>query len=97
MARIEDKANVDNLARAQMEYIKNAYTCPYDSVPPYVYPTLDQLDPGNPYAITIPIGYSIGVAAAALHNPDDGIQEITVTVYRNGNSELAVKGYKVNR
>lgn len=97
MASIEDKVNVDNLVRAQMEYTKNTNSCPYDSVPPYNYQTLDQLDPGNPYAITVPNGYSINVTAAALHTPDDGIQEITVTIYRNGNSELVTKGYKVNR
>ncbi len=97
MASIEDKVNVDNLVRAQMEYTKNTNSSPYDSVPPYNYQTLDQLDPGNPYAITVPGGYSINVAAAALHNPDDGIQEITVTIYRNGISELITKGYKVNR
>ena len=97
MASIEVKVNVDNLVRAQMEYTKNANNCPYDSVPPYNYQTLDQLDPGNPYAITVPNGYSINVTAAALHNPDDGIQEITVTIYRDGKNELVVKGYKVNR
>ncbi len=92
MASIEDKVNVDNLVRAQMEYTKSA-----NISLSYNYQALDQLDPGNPYAITVPNGYSIGVAAAALHNPDDGIQEITVTIYRNGNSELVTKGYKVNR
>ncbi|MDD5095690.1 MAG: hypothetical protein PHV74_15150 [Dehalococcoidia bacterium] len=97
MAGIEDKVNVDNLARAQMEYTKNTNSCPYDSVPPYDYQALDQLNPGSPYAIAVPSGYSINVTAAALHDPDDGIQEITVTIYRNGNSLLVTQGYKVDR
>ncbi len=89
MASIEDKVNVDNLVRAQMEYTKSA-----NFSSSYNYQTLDQLDPGNPYAIAVPGGYSINVAAAAL---GDGIQEITVTIYRDGKNELVVKGYKVNR
>ena len=97
MASIVDKVNVDNLARAQLEYTKNVNSCPYDSVPPYNYQTLDQLDPANPYAITVPDGYSINVTAAPLHNPDEGIQEITVTIYRDGNNKLVIKAYKVNR
>jgi type II secretory pathway pseudopilin PulG len=96
-AAIEEKVNVDSLARAQMEYIKNINSCPYNSIPPYNYQALDQLEVGNPYAIAAPEGYSINVTAAALHNPDDGIQEITVTVYREGINRLMIKGYKVNR
>jgi prepilin-type N-terminal cleavage/methylation domain-containing protein len=96
-AGLEDKANVDNLARAQMEYTKNINSCPYDSLPPYNYQALDQLEAGNPYIIAVPDGYSISVTAAALHNPDDGIQEITVTIYREGINRLMIKGYKVNR
>jgi len=96
-AGLEDKANVDNLARAQMEYTKNINSCPYDSLPPYNYQALDQLEAGNPYIIAVPDGYSISVTAAALHNPDDGIQEITVTINREGINRLMIKGYKVNR
>jgi prepilin-type N-terminal cleavage/methylation domain-containing protein len=96
-ASIEDKVNVDTLARTQMEYTKNVNKCPYDAVPPYDYTTIDQLSPGDPYAITLPEGYSISVNAAALHNPDDGIQEITVSIYRDGENHLTIKGFKVDR
>jgi type II secretory pathway pseudopilin PulG len=96
-AGLEEKANVDNLARSQMEYTKNPNSCPYDSIPPYNYQALDQLEAGDPYAIAVPQGYSINVTAAALHNPDDGIQEITVTIYREEINRLMLKGYKVNR
>ncbi len=91
MASIEDKVNVDNLVRAQMEYTKSD-----NFSSSYNYQTLDQLDPGSPYAITVPNGYSINVAAAALPT-SVGIQEITVTISRDGKTPLVVKGYKVNR
>jgi len=85
MSVAEEKVNMNNLARAQMEYTKNY---PYSTDVPPSYPVVD--------GITIPAGYSIDVAAQALHQPDDGIQEITVTASRDGES-LVLKGYKVNR
>jgi len=100
MANVEKKVNIENLARAQMEYIKN---CPYinyiygpPDIPPD-YQTLDELDPTDPYAIAIPTGYSINVTAVALHQPDGGIQKVTTTILREGENLLVVEGYKVNR
>lgn len=100
MANVEKKVTIENLARAQMEYIKS---CPYinyiygppDTPPDYQ--TLDELDPTDPYAIAIPTGYSINVTAVALHQPDGGIQKVTTTILREGESLLVVEGYKVNR
>ena len=94
MAGTEKKVDIDSLARAQMEYTKN---CDYDDVIPYDYTTLDELAPGAPYAIVIPTGYSINVTAAALNNPDDGIQKITVTISKDGGDLLVMEGYKGNR
>ena len=106
MALAEEKVNIDNLARTQMEYTKNSDYITYDygalpgdpsdDVPPN-YTEVDDLDPTDPYAISVPAGYSIDVAAVALNEPDDGIQEITVAISRDGESSLVVKGYKVNR
>ena len=106
MANTEKMVNINNLARAQMEYTKNCDYITYDygalpgnpadDVPPD-YTTLDELGPSAPYAISVPSGYAIDVAAVALHEPDDGIQEITVTISRYGENLLVVKGYKVNR
>lgn len=103
MANVEKKVTIENLARAQMEYIKNIESCPYinyiygppDTPPDYQ--TLDELDPTDPYAIAIPTGYSINVTAVALHQPDGGIQKVTTTILREGESLLVVEGYKVNR
>ena len=96
MATAEKMVNIDNLARAQMEYTKN---CSYiaDNGTPPDYVTLDELAPADPYAIIVPDGYSINVTASALNNPDDGIQEITATISRDGENLLTVTGYKVDR
>ncbi len=88
-----EMVNMDNLARAQMEYTKNS---PYVSGSPDVtsYARVD--DEGNPNKVIVPDGYSIVVLGHALNQPDDGIQEVTVTVNR-GDSSVSLKGYKVNR
>jgi len=100
MAGTEAKVDVDSLARAQMEYTKNCAYIEYvygspDTPPDYA--TLDELAQSNPYAIVIPTGYSINVTATALNNPDDGIQEIAVTVSKDGGDLLTMEGYKINR
>ena len=100
MANAEKKVHVDNLARAQVEYTKECSYIEYIYGPPDTppdYQRLDELDPADPYAVIVPSGYSINVAAVALHNPDDGIQEITVNILREGENLLVVKGYKVDR
>ncbi|MDO8491920.1 MAG: hypothetical protein Q7T04_07905 [Dehalococcoidia bacterium] len=89
----EEMVNMDNLARAQMEYTKNSA---YVSGSPDVtsYPRVD--DPVNPNAVVVPDGYSVAVVGHALNQPDNGIQEVTVTVHRGAKS-TSLKGYKVNR
>ncbi|UCH43224.1 MAG: prepilin-type N-terminal cleavage/methylation domain-containing protein [Dehalococcoidales bacterium] len=100
MASAEEKVQIDNLARAQFEYTKKCEYVEYiygspDTPPDYT--TLDELDPTDPYAITLPDGYSIDVAAVALHVPDAGVQQITVNISRDGESLLVIEGYKLNR
>lgn len=101
MANAEEKVEIDNLARAQMEYTKSGNYTDYiygsPDIPPD-YATLDELAPADPYAIPIPTGYSINVTAVALDEElDGGIQKITVTVSREGKDLLVMEGYKVNR
>ncbi len=100
MANAEVKVNLDNLARAQMEYTKNApyiyYIYGTPDVPPD-YVTLDELAPSDPYAIVVPSGYAINVSAVALNEPDDGIQRITVTISRDGQDLLVLFSNKVAR
>ena len=100
MANAEEKVEIDNLARAQMEYTKSGNYTDYiygsPDIPPD-YTSLDELAPADPYAIPIPTGYSINVTAVALDEPDKGVQKITVTVSREGKDLLVMEGYKVNR
>ena len=88
MATTEKKVDINNLARTQLEYIKD---CAYDPLP---YQTLDQLDPSDPYAIVMPDDYSINATATQL---EVGIREVTVTIFRDGEELLVLKGYKVDR
>ena len=100
MAKMRGKVDTDSLARSQMEYTKNCSYVEYiygsPDIPPD-YPTLDELAPSDNYAISIPTGYSVNVTANALNNPDDGIQQITVTVSKDGGDLLSIEGYKLDR
>jgi prepilin-type N-terminal cleavage/methylation domain-containing protein len=85
---------VDNLAKAQMENVKCS---PYDyanNPPNYTAAKLTSL----------PTSYGINITAQRINaNPnndpalDDGIQQITITVTRNGATVYTLVGYKVNR
>ena len=43
------------------------------------------------------IGYSVVSATEPLHEPDDGIQKITVTVKHSDKEVIKLEGYKVDR
>jgi|WetSurMetagenome_2_1015567.scaffolds.fasta_scaffold1014266_2 prepilin-type N-terminal cleavage/methylation domain-containing protein len=47
--------------------------------------------------VSVPSGYTLNVASAAVPGGDVNIQKITVTVLRSGTNILQVSGYKVNR
>ncbi len=64
------QATAESLARSQMESVKNQ---PYDFDDPQSYEQADVESTDYP-------GYFISVSAEPLHNPDDGLQQITVTV-----------------
>ena len=68
------RATAESLARTQMEYVKRIP--PYDFDEPQWYEQNDVESPDHP-------GYFVSVSAEPLHNPDDGIQKITVTVTYN--------------
>jgi prepilin-type N-terminal cleavage/methylation domain-containing protein len=66
------RATAESLARTQMEYVKDNNSNPYESEdPPYEHDPVESTD--HP-------GYFVSVSAEPLHDPDDGIQLITVTV-----------------
>ena len=83
----DEQATAESIAWTQMEAVKQA---------PYV-------NGATTYAgETIPsnkdyLNYTVAITAEPLHNPDDGIQKIKVTVRRSGTAVLAVEGYKVDR
>ena len=95
--REDDKiVMAQSLARDQLEYVKNY---PYQSEAttyPYVY-TYDEVY--NPNPITLPEGYSMSVAVSSIAQAggDLNIQEITVTVSKDGIELLTVEDYKVKR
>ena len=88
----QERVAAESLAKSQMEYVKSST---YDDVNnPPVY----GVDPNLP----IPDGYSISVSAErkdpAEDGPgDDGLQEITVTVDREGDTAFTLTAYKVDR
>ena len=81
---------IESLAKSQMESIKaQQYQLPPYPTPPYSKIAIPQ--------DLVDQGYNVGIVAIPLHNPDDGIQKITVTVTYNGEPSFTLVGYKVNR
>jgi len=84
---IDEQATAESLAQSQMEWAKNAdYTYSATQYSPATIPS------GKDY-----INYSATITAESLHNPDDGIQKITVTVRHSGETVITLQGYKVDR
>ena len=83
----QERVNVESLAKSQMEDTKaQDYVAEATSYPSVTLP-------GDLSAQ----GYAIAVAAQPLNSPDDGIQRITVTVTRNGETLFTLVDYKGNR
>jgi len=78
----DQEAVAQQLARTQLEYLKSL---PYDATGA-AYPTVDT-----------PSGYTVSLETDASIYTDTDIQELTVTIYRDGESILTVAAYKVNR
>ena len=83
----DEQATAESMARSQMEWVKNA---------DYVYSatqySLAPIPGGKDY-----VNYSTIIAAEPLHDPDDGIQKITVTVKHSDKEVIKLEGYKVDR
>jgi type II secretory pathway pseudopilin PulG len=87
VALVDEQATAESIAWSQMETVKHAG---------YV------AEAATYAASPIPadkdyLNYSVAITAQPLHNPDDGIQKIRVTVSRSGAGIMTVEGYKVNR
>jgi len=83
----DEQTTAESLAQSQMEWVKNAgYSYNATGYSPASIPG------GKDY-----INYSAIIAAESLHDPDDGIQKITVTVKRSDKEVIKLEGYKVDR
>ena len=82
-----EQATAESLARSQMEWVKNT---------DYAYSVVDYspapVPGGEDY-----VNYSAVIAAEPLHDTDDGIQKITVTVKHFDKEVMKLEGYKVDR
>ena len=88
---MDERTTAETLARSQMDYIQNQ---PYDSV---------NATPQYNAISNIPTSYSIVTPFATRLDPrgdgtsqDDGLQQITVTVRRNGEDVYTLVDFKVN-
>jgi type II secretory pathway pseudopilin PulG len=82
----DEHSTAESLAESQMEWVKNSdysYNATYSTAP---------IPDGKDFS-----QYSASILASPLHNPDDGIQKITVTIQRSGNAVFSLEGYKVDR
>ena len=83
----DEHATAISLAQSQMEWAENATYLPHaNSYSPAPIPS------GSDYT-----DYSATISAESLHEPDDGIQKITVTIKRSGEEVITLEGYKVYR
>jgi type II secretory pathway pseudopilin PulG len=78
----DQEAVAQSLVRSQLEYIKNY---PYDPAAT-TYPKVAELE-----------GYDISVEVSPIPDTDTDIQQVTVTISRDGEEILTVEDYKVNR
>jgi len=84
---IDEQATAESLAQSQMEWAQNATyvdeATGYSTAP---------IPSGKDY-----INYSATITAEPLHDPDDGIQKVTVTIKHSDKEIIKLEGYKVYR
>jgi len=96
------RVTAENLARAQLEYIKNyTYTVGATSYPIVAYPENYPITPEN-YPISIDISYWYSptesfTTTSSVDRDCCGMQFITVTVSHNGEPVFRALDYKLNR
>ena len=81
-AILDEQVQAESLARSQLEDIKKST---YDDIEPIEYPVTADCPPG--YEVSIKV----------QPNEDNTLQEIAVTVYREGKALFKVTDYKVDR
>ena len=101
----DEGATAESLSRSEMEYVKSqdyslaewSYELPAGTSPTGNFP--DWWDSDDPH--TLPAGYTgftVTAIATPIHDTDDGIQKITVTIeYLEEGVILNLEGYKTAR
>ena len=85
-AMVQDQqATAENLARAQMEYIKSVQSLAAQYAAAPIPATAD-------YS-----GYSADISVQGVPSGDADLQKITVTISRSGKTLYTLQDYKVNR
>lgn len=80
----DEQTTAESLARSQMEWVKNlSYIEETSQYSPA--PILDDADYTD---------YSVLITAQPLHNPDDGLQKITITVKHHDVPLITLESYK---
>jgi len=83
----DEQSTAESLAQSQKEWARTVT---------YVYSATEYspapIPGGKDY-----INYSATIAADPLHDPDDGIQKITVTVKHSDKGVIKLEGYKADR
>ena len=83
----DEQSTAESLAQSQMEWAKSVSyvfgATQYSPAP---------ISSGKDYT-----NYSATIDAEPLHDPDDGIQKITVTIKRSDKGVIKLEGYKVDR
>lgn len=88
-----DRVTAENLARAQLELIKDAAYSPDPTVTPY--PTVS---PVQGYAAPVGIEYWIAPSGPFTSTVrDDGLQKLIISVSGGKGALLQLEGYKVKR
>jgi prepilin-type N-terminal cleavage/methylation domain-containing protein len=83
----DEQATAESLARSQMEWLRDVdYVYEATEYPPATLPEDEDY-----------INYSVTVAAEPLHDPDDGIQKIAVTVKRLDKEIVTLEDYKIDK
>jgi type II secretory pathway pseudopilin PulG len=83
----DEQATAESLARSQMEWLRNV---------DYVYEATEYSPAPLPTDADY-TNYSVETTAEPLHNPDDGIQKIAVTVKRLDKEIVILEDYKVDK
>jgi len=83
----DEQTTAESLASGQMEWAK---TAPY--LPDAMEYTPAPIPGGGDY-----VNYSVNITAEPRHDPDEGIQKITVTIKHFDKHVVVLEGYKAQR